>query len=119
MQELKDPRFDAYHFAFQPTWLVRQAVRSIQQSRNLDQITQARSNLLFCNANRGKDAPPYDDVSIFLPHPAIWMQSIAEKKVDIDRATAIAFLRTYKKFSPSVEAAFEDWLQDIILIAQG
>ena len=96
-----------------------QAFKSLQQKRNLDHLTQARSNQLFCNANRAKDAEILDDIAIFLPHPIVWQACSVDRVLQIDRATAIEFLRTYKRYSPEVEIVFADWLQEIVLIAQG
>jgi hypothetical protein len=73
--------------------------------------------MLFCNANRGENTQPFEDIALFLPHPTTWIAATSDRVLDIDRATAIEFLRTYKRYPPSIEAAFDDWLTEIKLIA--
>lgn len=89
----------------------------IQQQRNLDQLTQARQSQMFANCKRDPTTPAFDDISIFLPHPAQWLLQTEERKLDISRETAIEFLQSYKSFDAEVEVVFDDWLREIQLIA--
>jgi hypothetical protein len=88
-------------------------LRSIQQERNKDCLSQAQYAQMFANANRGEKTPPYEDIGIFLPHPHQWVAQANEQKVFISKETAVLFLQTYKSFDPAVEVTFDDWLRDI------
>lgn len=72
---------------------------------------------MFANVNRGKDQRPYSDVGVFLPHPGQWRLQTNERSLNIDRTTAIEFLQTYKSFGADVLVIFDDWLDEIQLIA--
>ena len=112
-----DRRFNAEHFGAQPQWLIEQAIASIEQRRNLEQLTQAKQLQTFCNTNRAENTPPYEDVSLFLPHPNQWQIATHERKVNVSRETAISFLQGYSSYNSEVLMAFDEWLRDIQIIA--
>lgn len=89
---------------------------SIEQNRNLNQLTQARQLQAFYNANTDENTT-FDDVSVFLPHPDQWLLHTEDRKVNISRQAAIEFLQTYTKFNSEVLYAFDDWVRDIQIIA--
>lgn len=100
-------------------WLVRQAIRSCQQQRNLDQLTQTRHLITYINAHLKEDTPPIQSVVSYLPHPQIWRYFINDRKLHISQQAAIEFIRTYKKFDLAVECVFTDWIEEIESIATG
>ena len=91
---------------------------AIQRKRNLDQSTTARAVSIWVNSHRGENTQPIEEWSFF-PHPQQWRLQSEERKLSINASTANEFLRTYKSFGTTVISAFEDWLPEIVLIAQG
>lgn len=103
----------------QPLWLVRQAIRSAQQQRNLEQLSFARLHMDYAAVHRAKNAPPMNDIAEFLPHSATWRLLASNTNLPINKAAAIEFLATYKTYAPEVEIAFEKWLPVIEAKAMG
>jgi hypothetical protein len=82
--DLNDDRFNYKNFGKQPVWLIREAIRSGQQKRNLDHLTISRLLHSFIQANSGK--PP--ELSNLLPHPRIWKEEIEDDNLNISKQTA-------------------------------
>lgn len=85
---MNDDRFNYKNFGKQPVWLIREALRSGQQKRNLDHLTISRLLHSFIQANSDpkKSKPP--ELSNLLPHPQIWKEEIEDDNLNISKQTA-------------------------------
>ena len=119
MYETGDERFNYHNFQNQPQWLIRQALRAIQQKRNMDSFTGARMLQMTYNMHLPENTPAATDLSLFMPHPDTWLIQNMDRKVFVDRQTAILFLQSYTKFGSDVIVTFDDWIRDLEIIATG
>lgn len=117
--KLTDDRFNYKKFAKQPVWLIKQAVNTVQQSRNLDQLTLARFFQTFINSKQDpKKSKPLKDEAVLLPHPHVWMQSMQERKLHISRYTALSILEHYDWLDSGYKAMIDEHLDEIVDIAR-
>jgi hypothetical protein len=52
-----------------------------------------------------------------LPHPTVWKKQQHQKKINISKETAIEFLANHKRLNPELAIVFDEWMEDIIDIA--
>ena len=90
---------------------------SVCQRRNYAAYATARLTQTYINAHLKEGTPSYDDESIFLPHPTVWKKQQHQKKISISKETAIEFLANHKRLNPELAIVFDEWMEDIIDIA--
>lgn len=79
-------------------------------------MTAARQLQAFTNVNRAENSQPFDDVSLFLPHPAEFRVAYQNRTLNVTRQTAIAVLQSIDWLDSSVLAAIDSWLPELELI---
>lgn len=80
-------------------------------------MTAARQLQAFTNVNRAKDSQPFDDISLFLPHPAEFLMQNQNRTLNVSRQSAIVVLQSIDWLDSSVLAALDSWLPELELIA--
>ena len=99
--------------------MIRQAIASIENTRNLNSYTQARMLQSYHNCHLPENSPAVEDLSLFMPHPHQWIIQTSERKVHVDRKSAILFLQTYQDFGTEVVATFDSWIRELEICAAG
>jgi hypothetical protein len=97
--------------------LVRQALIAVCQRRNYAAFSVARFTQTYINSHLKEGTPPYEDESIFLPHPTVWKKQQHQRKINISKETAIEFLANHKRLNSELATVFDEWMEDIIDIA--
>lgn len=63
--------------------------------------------------------PPFEDVSLFLPHPAEYRIQNMERRLNISKETAIAVLNSISWLNSNVLAALDEYMTEIEVISLG
>lgn len=71
----------------------------------------------YINANRKEDAPPFEDISRFMPHPQEYRLAARNQQIQCTAKGAIAFMATLDDLPVSILCVFDNWLEDLELLA--
>lgn len=116
-----DDRFNYKNFCKQSISHIQQAILTIENKRNYEQLTQARQFQAWLSSkqdNANSDGT-IEDLSNFLPHPISWRQLHKNTVMNISQATAKEFLATYTSFGTKVLFAFHKHIAEIKTVASG
>lgn len=114
-----EDRFCYKNFSKQPIWLIRQALSTSQQKRNLEHLTQARSLQAFINSKIDpKKGKPIKDESSLLPHPDVWKEFTESKDLSINQSTAKEIVEAFENWlDSSHKAMLDEYINEIKRIA--
>jgi hypothetical protein len=95
------------------------AIEQQQTILNLQAAATAKQSRLLYNLNRGKNTPPLQDISDFLPYPHRYLVDKAKEKMQhVTRQAALEYVTYYTQLPQKAQSAFYS-VHDVLLDIAG